>query len=483
MEKNETVVAVGESLGTNGEGIARIGDSVLFVPCLLPEEKARVRILKVKGKIAYGKITELYTPAEERVRPACSVFPRCGGCQLQHMRYRSQLKFKTAVVQDALRKIGGIIYPVPPCERSDAEYAYRNKLQLPIGSEKGVNAVGFFAERSHRIVRTEECPIHPDWAKKVIAATYQFMETCGLDGYDAETKRGQLRHIVVRELNRRFIVTLVVTERAIAGIDYFLYLLDGIFPEYSFYLNYQPDDTNAVFGKEFTLLKGAGFYECTENGIAYVAGPSTFVQVNDGVRGKLYERAVSFVEKGETVIDCFSGGGLLTAMFAKKCGKSYGIEVVPEASACADQLKEKNGLSAEMTNICGTVEENLAALIEKEPSATVVFDPPRAGVDRRVLQELIAQNVQKIIMISCNPATLARDLGILTGTLTETQSGELKKADQPCGAYEITYLQPFDMFPQTKHVETLVTLFRKKPDSHIEVTVDFENGKIKKTVL
>lgn len=460
MEKNQTVVAVGESFGTNGEGVVKTDGSVLFVPCLLPGERAEIKILKAKGNVAYGKIVELFTPAEDRVRPACPVFSRCGGCQLQHMRYRTQLKLKTAIVADTLRKIGGVAYNVPLCEQSDSEYGYRNKLQLPIGQEKGVNAVGFFAERSHRIVRTEECPIHPDWARKVIAAVYQFMETCGLDGYDAETKQGQLRHIVVRELQNRYIVTLVTTERRLAGIDYLTFLLDGIFSEYSFYLNYQPNDTNAVFGEEFTLLKGEGFYECVENGIAYEAGPSTFVQVNDGVRRKLYERAVSFAEAGETVIDCFSGGGLLTAMFAKKCGRAYGIEVVPEASACADRLKEKNGLSSKMTNICGTVEEKLDEVLQKEPFATVVLDPPRSGVDRRVLTVLTAAAVNKIIMISCNPSTLARDLGILTGSLTETESGELIKSD-PRGVFEITYLQPFDMFPQTKHVETLVVLKRK----------------------
>lgn len=458
MEKNQMFVGTGEALASGGEGIVKNDDTVVFVPYLLPGEKAQIKILKSKGNIAYGKISELYTPAEERVRPVCPVFTRCGGCQLQHIRYREQLKFKTNLITEALRKIGGISYSVPLCEKSEKEYAYRNKLQLPIGRVNGENAVGFYAERSHRIVKTEECPIHPDWAQKLIAAVYKFMEKCGIDGYDGETKTGQLRHIVVRELKGQFLVTLVSAERELKGIDYFLFLLDEIFPVYSFYLNYHPEETNVVFGEQFILLKGAGVYECEESGIAYEAGPNTFVQVNDGVRSNLYERAVSLAGEDETVIDCYSGGGLLTALFAKKCKRAYGIEIVPEASGCADRLKEVNGLQDKMTNLCGSVEEELPALIKKEPAATIVLDPPRSGVDRRVLREILSNGVEKVIMISCNPATLARDLGILTGSLVETASGELVKAQTPGGAYEIVYLQPFDMFPQTKHVETLVVL-------------------------
>ena len=460
MEKNESIVCTADSLGTGGEGIVRLDGVTLFVPYLLPGEKARVKILRRKGNIAYGKIEEILTPAEERMRPRCPVFTRCGGCQLQHMRYRSQLRFKTALVQDALKKIGNVSFEVSLCERSEKEYGYRNKLQLPIGQKDGSNLVGFYAERSHRIVPTSVCPIHPEWAEKLIAAVNTFMEKCGLDGYDDETGKGQLRHIVVRELRGRYIVTLVSCIPEIKGIDYLLFLLDGIFPEYSFYLNLNDKKTNVIFGEQFTLLKGKGFYECTENGIVYEAGAQTFVQVNASVRGKLYDRVVSLVGEGEVVADCYSGGGLLTAMLAKKCGRAYGIEIVPEATEYADRVCENNGLTGKMTNICGKVEERLADILEKEPSLTVVLDPPRAGVERSVLKEITARGVRKIIMVSCDAATLARDVGILTGGLVENDKGELVKGNCS-GAYTLTLVEPFDMFPQTKHVETLVCLSRK----------------------
>ena len=235
--------------------------------------------------------------------------------------------------------------------------------------------------------------------------------------------------------------------------------MDSIFSEYSLYLNINNAETNVIFGEEFRLDKGKPTYECADMGISFEAGPNTFVQVNDGVRGRLYQQAVELAESGP-VIDCYAGGGLLTALFARQYGKAYGIEVVAEASACADALAERNGLTGKMINLCGRVEEKLPALLAQEPSAVVVLDPPRAGVGRGVLKELLKQAPARILMISCNPATLARDLGFLTGTLVENESGELVKSKEPHTMYEIKAVKPFDMFPQTKHVETLVLLSR-----------------------
>ena len=465
MEKNQLCTVTCDTLGSQGEGVVR-GDGVtIFVPYLLPGERAVVKVLKQKGSVAYARIEEILTPAEERVRPQCAVFARCGGCQLQHIKYRTQLKFKTGLVRETLRKIGGVETEVSFCERSEKEYGYRNKLQLPIGRRGEENVIGFFAARTHRIVPTHTCPIHPEWSEKLIAAVLRFMEKCGLDGYDEESGTGQLRHIVVRELRGKYIVTLVTTVREIKGIDYLLFLLDEIFPAYSFYLNFNDARTNVVFGKEFLLLKGKGSYECTDGGIVYEAGPQTFVQVNENVRGKLYDRALAFADADDVVIDCNAGGGLLTAKFAKKCRAAYGIEIVPEAHACAEAVRERNGLQEKMTNLCGKVEDLLPALLAEAKGGVVVLDPPRAGVSRDILKGLMDADVKRIVMISCDPATLARDVGLLTGTLVETEQGELVKAASlgltPSGSYAISCVEPFDMFPQTKHVETLVCLERK----------------------
>lgn len=463
MEKNDIICAVAEGLGSNGEGIIRHEGVTFFVPACLPGEKVRFKVLKIKDKIGYGKIEEILTPAEERARPKCPAFLRCGGCRLQHIEYSAQLKMKGNMVRDCLKKIGGIDFDVPQAIKSDFEYGYRNKLQLPVGVDKnGEDVIGFYAERSHRIIPIDSCAIHPDWAEKLIAVIKSFMRECRVHGYDETKKTGTLRHIVAREIAGNFIFTLVVADRKIQGLDRLISLLQAKFPSFSLYLNVNAKDTNVIFGEEFRLLYGEPTFESVEQGIRYEAGPVTFLQVNENVRTKLYQAAVKSVtgEGDEVVIDAYSGGGLLTAMLAKKAKRVYGIELEKEAVACADSLKAKNRLK-NMTNICGYVEEHLSEVMQKEKDEKVrlILDPPRAGIARSVVKALCESGIPKLTIISCNPATLARDLGILTGTLIE-KDGELIKGDGN-GAYEIVSVQPYDMFPQTRHIENLVCLKRR----------------------
>jgi len=470
IKKNESVCAVVEALGTNGEGIIRHEGVTFFVPYSLPQEKIRFKVLKIKGNIGYGKVEEILSPAPCRVRPICAAFEKCGGCSLQHLGYERQLIHKSNVVKDSLRKIGGLVVEVPCAVASDFPYGYRNKLQLPIGVDKeGNTVIGFYAERSHRIIPLEKCDIHPAWAETLISVLHRFIQETGVCGYDEETKTGLLRHIVAREIGGKFIFTLVCAQRNVRGIDTLISLLQAEFDAFTLYINVNTKDTNVIFGDEFSLVYGEGFFEAEEQGIRYEAGPVTFLQVNENVRKKLYDAALStVVETGdEVVIDAYSGGGLLTAMVAKKAKRAYGIELEKEASACADALKAKNGLD-NMTNICGYVEEKLPAVLEREKGEKLrlILDPPRAGIARSVLKALLASGIPTLTIISCNPATLARDLGVLTGSLIENEKGELVKnpvyQDEGLeGYYQIDGLQPYDMFPQTKHVETLVWLARK----------------------
>ncbi len=470
MLKNEVLVGVTDAVGSNGEGIIRHEGITFFVPACLSGEKVRFKVLKVKGNIGYGKAEEILTPAEERVRPKCPVYSRCGGCCLQHLEYSSQLAHKSNVVKDALRKIGGLKVEVPLTVKSDLPYGYRNKLQLPIGVDKeGNTVVGFYAERSHRIVPISACAIHPDWAEKLIAALQRYMTECAVQGYDEEKKTGTLRHIVAREIGGNFIVTLVVADKKVQNIEFFVEQLTRLFPSVSVYLNFNAEDTNVIFGKEFQLVHGMGIFEGEEEGIRYEAGPVTFLQVNENVRAKLYKAALLSVAKDgdEVVVDAYSGGGLLTAMIAKRVKRVYGIELEEEASRCADSLKIKNNLQ-NMTNICGYVEEKLPAVLEKEKGEKLrlILDPPRAGIARSVLRALLESKIPTLTIISCNPATLARDLGILTGSLVEKE-GELVKnpeytPDGIVGYYTIEKIQPMDMFPQTRHVEVLTILRLKQ---------------------
>ena len=489
IEKNDIICAVTNAIGSNGEGIIRHEGITFFVPACLPGEKIRFRVLKVKGNIGYGKVEEILTPAEERVREKCPVYSKCGGCCLQHLDYSAQLAHKSAVVRDTLRKIGGISVSVPTAIKSDAPYKYRNKLQIPVGVDKeGKTVIGFYAEHSHRIVPITACAIHPDWAEKLIAVVKRYMTECAVKGYDEETKKGAIRHIVAREIGGKYIITLVSAKRELPNLSYLIGLLSECFHIFTLYVNFNDADTNVILGKEFQLVHGKGFFDAEEQGIVYEAGPVTFLQVNDNVRTRLYKDVLKTVcaDGDEVVIDAYSGGGLLTAMLAKKCKRVYGIELEEEASRCADSLKAKNGLE-NMTNICGYVEEKLAAVLEKEKGEKVrlILDPPRAGIARSVVKALLASGIPKLTLISCNPATLARDLGVLTGRLVETENGELvknpdyegKAEDEVLsGYYAIEKIQPYDMFPQTKHVETLVQLSQKKPDSTINVKIEFGEG-------
>ena len=370
---------------------------------------------------------------------------------------------KGNMVKDCLRKIAGIEWEVPPAIKSDNEYGYRNKLQLPIGVDKnGEDVIGFYAERSHRIIPIDSCAIHPNWAEELIKILKSYMRECGVHGYDELTKTGTLRHIVAREIAGNFIFTLVAVKRDVKGLDRLLSLLQSKFSSFSLYLNYNAKDTNVIFGEEFKLVYGPETFSSVEQGISYEAGPVTFLQVNENVRTKLYKTALKTVtgEGDEVVIDAYSGGGLLTAMIAKRAKRVYGIELERESVACADKLKEKNNLT-NMQNICGYVEQELGGVLAKEKGEKIrlILDPPRAGIARSVLKALCESGIEKLTIISCNPSTLARDLGILTGTLVE-EEGELIKGDGK-GTYEIVSIQPYDMFPQTKHVETLVVLSRK----------------------
>ena len=293
------------------------------------------------------------------------------------------------------------------------------------------------------------------------------MEESAIKGYDEEKKTGVLRHIVAREIGGNFIITLVAVKKDLVGIGHFIELLKRDFRHFSLYVNVNAEDTNVIFGKEFHLVHGTGFFEGTEYGITYEAGPVTFLQVNENVRSKLYRDALKTVtgDGDEVVIDAYSGGGLLTAMIAKKAKRVYGIELEEEAVRCADSLKKKNGLT-NMTNICGYVEEKLTEVLERErgEKLRLILDPPRAGIHRSVLKAILESGIPKLTIISCNPSTLARDLGILTGRLIE-KDGELVKTpnfdEKTNGYYEIESIQPYDMFPQTKHVETLVVLSQK----------------------
>ncbi len=481
IKKNDILTGTVQSFGSDGEGVLRMEDYVFFVPYALPGEKISFRVLKIQGKIGYGKVEEIFVSSPDRVSPVCPVFHTCGGCGLQHMSYALQTKFKREKVKNALLKIGGVeaeVSPVVPCA---SPYGYRNKLQLPVGVDGNGNTVlGFYAERSHRIVPIDRCYIHPEWSAKLIAVFKEYLACSEAKGYDERAKKGLIRHLVAREIDGKYLVTIVATEKNLPEKELLIEKLQAAFPGCSAFVNVNKSDSNVIFGDRFYSLCGAEHIEGETDGIAYEAGAETFVQVNPEIREKLYERAMEacFAGGAEVVIDAYSGGGLMTAMAARRAKRAYGIELNAEASACAESLKKKNNL-ANMANVCGDAAAELPRIMAEEngEKTVLILDPPRAGVARSVLYAILKSKIERFVMISCDPATLARDLGILTGTLVEKDGVLIKNTagardNRENNYFRIESVEPFDMFPQTKHVETLVCL-SKKSEKHISIDVEF----------
>lgn len=402
------------------------------------------------------------TPAEERVKPKCPLFTRCGGCQLQHIRYRIQLKMKSNTVKDCFHKIAGIDLEVPVAVRSPKEYGYRNKLQLPVAEVNGETVIGFFAENSHRVIRTPDCPI-TEWAKDIIDIFNDYIRTFYIKGYNEETGGGELRHIVTRGQDDNFIITAVTACRELRGADYLVQSLSKKFSSFTLFHNINSEKTNVVLGKEFHLIYGKPRYVSEMQKIRYEYGVTNFLQVNSQVSAKIYRRVVELasMDGSGVVIDAYSGAGLMTAMLAKSAEKAYGVEIIPEAVECANRLAELNGLEDKMINICGKCEDVLPDLVKDLKSQgkkiTVVIDPPRKGCEYPVIDAVKNSGADKIIYISCNPATLARDVGLIVGTLAYKDE-QLVKTSADKLSYEVSFIKPYDMFAQTKWIETVVLL-------------------------
>lgn len=465
MRKNDEFIGNVSAVGSNMEGIVRIDNYVCFVPFALIGEKIKFKVLKTTKNIAFCKLIEVLTPAEQRVRSRCCVYGKCGGCQLQHLRYKDQLKQKTQTVSDCLRKIGGIEFDVLPTIKSDNEYEYRNKLQLPVRFDGNGALIGFFANNSHRVVETEDCPIQKPWCKDVISVFKEYISLTGVSCYDESKNAGLIRHVVVRQIDNSLMITVVINGKTLPKSEVLIEKLSLKFKKFSLFTNENENSNNVILGEKFNLLFGEPYYYTEEFGIKYKVVPESFMQVNNQVKRKLYQDVVRTInaDSETVVIDAYSGAGLMTALLSQNAKKAYGIEIIKEAVDAGNVLAKENGLSDKVENICAPCEEELPRLIARlraeNAKISVVLDPPRKGCDKLVLDAILSAKPDKVVYVSCSPQTLARDLGLLTGKLYY-DGNELKKSAKVSPVYEIEKVQPYDMFPQTKHVETLVSLAR-----------------------
>ncbi len=466
MQKNEILTATVDSLGYNGEGILHVDGTTVFVPFSLPCEKIEFKVLKVKGSVAFGKLEKVLEPSKNRVEPKCPYFYKCGGCQLQHLKYSEQVKLKKEIVEGCFQKIAGIKVEVDKAFASPNEYEYRNKLQLPIREENGQKKIGFFRENSHDVIDISSCAIHPNWVEKIIQIIRNYIKYNGISCYSEKTKKGKLKHVVVREINGELIVVLVANARKLFGVNGLIARLIAEFKNVSLYLNVNLNDNNVVLGDEFILLYGREKIRLEEFGISYEIGPNSFFQVNTSVKHEIYNDLIekTNVLENSTVIDAYSGAGVLTAMLAKKAKKAIGIEIIQEAVDSAIKLAEENNLSNTQF-ICAPCEEVLPKILteisQEGENSILVFDPPRKGVDYKILEKTLEVMPKQIAYISCSPQTLARDIGILMGSLKYENGQLINLSADFLPKYEIKFIATYDMFCQSRHVETLVCLTKK----------------------
>lgn len=477
LRKNEEREGVVENIGANGEGVLKADNTVVFIPFVLQGERIKYKILKVTSKCAYGKAIEILETSKKRITPICTVYGKCGGCRLQHIEYNQQLSIKRHNIEVCFKKITGINVTTQNVIVGKSEFRYRNKLQLPVGENNGNIEIGFYAENSHRIIPITDCPINAIWTKDIIKTFQEFLTKTGLKGYDENNHYGDIREIAVKEINGNLIITIVSTKKNIPQTKLLIDLFKkSLKREFSLYLNYKTNNNNFIYGDEFYLLYGTEEYSSEMLGIKYKIGVQSFMQVNTSVCEKLYETIADIVgADNSTVIDAYSGAGLLTAIIAKKAKKVIGIEIVKEAVDIANTTAISNGLKDKITNYCAKCEDILPNIVKEEQKKgakiTVVLDPPRKGCDYRVIESLIENEIDTIIYISCMPSTLARDIGLLVGSLV-LEGNQIKKIDNVNLRYRIEKVIPFDMFPQTKHVETVVLLSQRNGEGKYNKTIN-----------
>ena len=447
MQKNEEYIVNIIDTGFQGEGIAKIEGIVVFVPQAIKGEKIKIKILKVTSKCAYGKIIEILEASSNRVQSDCKTYNRCGGCNLRHIDYKETLKIKKNAVENTLKKTVEKNIIVRDTIGMKEPFYYRNKLQYPVGvSKTGETVMGVFSERTHTIIPTEDCKIQNRIAQKIANSIFEFINKNKIEVYNEKNQTGIVRHIIVRIGIRtnEAMVTLVVNKLDIPFEKNLVNFVVKKFPQVkTIAKNLNNKNTNVILGDKTEIIFGDGYIYDYIGDFKFKISPKSFYQVNPVQTQKLYEKAVEYADLTgtETIFDLYCGIGTIGIFASKKVKKIYGIEVISQAIEDARENAKINDIeNAEF--FVGNVEEVLPELIEKKQlNADVVFiDPPRKGCDKVALDTILKIEPQKIIYISCNPATLARDLKLL----------EEK--------YEVKEVTPVDMFCFTSHVECVALL-------------------------
>ena len=464
--KNDIVTLKIEDCGIDGEGIGKADGFTVFVKDAVIGDTVRAKIMKAKKNYGYGRLEEIITPSPDRVEPKCQFARQCGGCQLQTLSYEKQLEFKTSKVRGHLERIGGFIdIPMEKILGMEQPFHYRNKAQFPVGKSKdGRIITGFYAGRTHSIIENRDCALGVTRNKEVLDRVIAHMEKFHIQPYDENTGKGLVRHVLIRYgfFTDEMMVCLIINGEKLPGEEALVKSLRQIPETVSVMVNVNKKRNNVILGEKVRLLWGQPYITDKIGEISYQISPLSFFQVNPYQTGRLYGKALEYAQLSgnETVWDLYCGIGTISLFLAQKAKMVRGVEIIPAAIENAKENARLNGF-ANTEFFVGKAEEVLPEQFARtgERADVIVVDPPRKGCDETLLSTIIKMQPDRVVYVSCDSATLARDLKYLCER-----------------GYELKKVCPVDMFPNTVSVETVVLLSHKKPDGHINVKVEFGDG-------
>lgn len=452
LKKNQLIPLTINSLSSDGNGVGHYDGEAIFVPASAPGDQLNVRIVKDCKRYAFGIIDEILSPSVHRIAIDCDIAGPCGGCCTRHLSYQTECQAKEQMVTDAFSRIGGFTLPVLPILPSPEIDRYRNKVQFPVGLQSdGHIATGFFANRSHRVVPCSDCKLQPQQLNAIAQYLTTLFEQYAISPYDEATHQGLVRHIFLRHgvHSKQIMLCIVCNGTTLPQQEKVVSALISKFPAIStIVLNINQEKTNLILGNKTIPLYGKGYIEDTIAGIPVELGPLSFYQVNTLAAEQLYAVAREFaaLTPTDTLLDLYCGMGTIGLSMADQCSSLIGVEVVAEAIESAHKNAARMGISSArfLCADAGKAATNLAE--EGLHPDVIIIDPPRKGCDEPTLQAIVAMVPRRVVMVSCNPATAARDAKYLA------EHG-----------YQLTQIQPADFFPRTKHVECACLFERKDP--------------------
>jgi len=470
LNKNDVVTVEITDIGVGGEGIGRVDGYTLFIKDAIIGDVVEAKVMKAKKNYGYARMMEIIHPSADRVEPKCAFARKCGGCQIQEMSYERQLAFKEQKIRGNLERIGGfdrgkIDAVMEPVAGMDEPFRYRNKAQFPFGNP----VTGFYAGRTHDIIANTECILGVEQNREILEIILQYMKENCVAAYDEKSGKGLIRHVLIRYgfTTKEIMVCLVINGTKLPKADRLIKKLTQLEGMTSITLSPNTRRDNVIMGNSYEVLWGQGFITDYIGNVKYQISPLSFYQVNPVQTEKLYGLALEYADlKGtETVWDLYCGIGTISLFLAQKAKQVYGVEIVPQAIEDAKNNAKINEINNAAFYV-GKAEEVLPDYYEeyakthggeKARADVIVVDPPRKGCDETLLETIVKMEPEKVVYVSCDSATLARDLKYLC------ENG-----------YEIRKVRGVDQFPETVHVETVVKLVRKAPDAYIDITVDMD---------